>query len=161
MQAAMMIGGLVMQMIGQGKQSSAMDDAAAQQEAAAEQSRRIGEQNAAAQEAETRESVRRESLAAKEQQSLRKARAAASGGTLGGSTGVYLNEQAGREKGYVDWLKRSGGSQAAIEREKGNYAAMEGQAAAKGTRAQAAGAKWDMLGTGLKGAAGLYGSFMT
>ena len=131
----------VMGLLGSRKEAGALEDVAGKQEAAAEQARSISERNAARGEAETREAVRREKAAAEEEQSGRKARAAAGGGTLTGSTAVFLNEQQTRANDYVKWLEQSGASQAAIERERGKLAGMEGLAVASGTRARAGAAR--------------------
>lgn len=140
--------------IGGQQQASALKRAEQRQMAAAEQSRRNANLNAAAIEAETAEMTRREREAANEAESLRRARAAAAGGMETGSTAVFLDTQSRREDEYIDWLGRSGRSQAAIAREGGEYAYQTGMASAAATGGQAASARFGSyasLGTGLGG----------
>lgn len=139
-----------------GKQRKAMENVARQQEAAGEQAKYIANQNAANTEAETAESVRRESIAADQAQANLRARAAASGGTGGGSTGNFIDTQQRTSDQYIDWLKKSGSSRAQIEREQGKYSSMTASSSAAGTRASTAGSKWAGL-AGLTKAAGSIG----
>lgn len=155
--ALLSIVGTVFKFKGERDRGEAQEAAAEQQRAAAQEAERIGMKNAAAQEAETAESVRRETVAASEAAADRKVRAAASGGALtGGSTGAFLDEQSSRDANYIDWLKKSGASRADIEREKAEYAGMEGSIAADMTRQRAENTKLGSLGTLIGGAASIY-----
>ncbi len=141
------------------QQSKAQKRVAGQQQAAAEQSKRIAGQNAAAIEAETAETVRREGIAANTAQSKRRALAAAGGGTTYGSTGAFLDEQRARETDYINWLKKSGQSQAAIEREKGQYSFLTGSAAAAGTKARAKATKTKAFVDLTSGGSNIYSAY--
>lgn len=162
------LAGAFMEYQGQKKQSKALNVAAAQQdqaalqqeqaaakqEQAAEQSRQIAMKNAANIEAETAESVRRESQANRESQAMRVAMAAGGGGTAGGSTGNYLDTQTATEKSYVDWLAKAGQSRADIAAEQGDYSYLTGMAGADSTRAGASSTRAGASSTRGQAAAG-------
>lgn len=144
--------GSILSFVGGMQQASQQKKAAAQQAAAAEESRRIGDRNAARIEAETKEKARRESLAAKERQGLTRARQAASGGAASGSNVVYLDEMIETDEKNIDWLRKSGASQADIARREGNYNYLSGMASSTSTRAAATGSKFGAFGSLLGGA---------
>lgn len=142
------------QFIGGQRQAAALERAEMQQRSAAEAARMNAARNAAAIEAETAESVRREREAATEASAMRRARAAASGGLETGSTAVFLDTQSRREENYIDWLGRAGSSRAALARDEGEVAYASGMASASATRGQASTARFGSyaaLGTGLGG----------
>lgn len=151
------IAGMFMQNKGERQQAKAVEGVAGKQEAAGEQAQRIAARNAANTEAETAESVRRETTAATQADATRKARLAASGAAYSGSGANFSEQQRGEADKYIDWLKKSGTSRANIEREQGVYAGLESDATAAGTRASVAGNKSKGLGsmlTTMSGAAG-------
>jgi hypothetical protein len=149
----MAVGGAFMEYKAAGDREDAMDRVAQQQEAAGEKAKHIATQNAANIEAETAETVRRETTAAKQAEATRRGKLAASGGSVSGSSANFLEQQAAESDKYIDWLKKSGGSRAAIERERGAYSSASASATAAGTRASSAGGKTRAL-AGLASAAG-------
>jgi len=85
---------------------------------AAEQER-LARENAAAIEAETAENARRLSMQQAEREGMAMAKAAASGVKTSGSTGDYLSDMSTEHKRELDWLKKSGASQAGIAKQSG------------------------------------------
>ena len=81
--------------------------AASRQEDAAEESRRLAARNAEYIEAESRESERRLRYQAEREQAEARARVGASGVTMAGSPGLYLEEMQRVLGEEVDWLRRS------------------------------------------------------
>ena len=81
--------------------------AARRQEDAAEESRRLAARNAEYIEAESREHERRLRYQAEREQAEARARIGASGVTMAGSPGLYLEEMQRVMGEELDWLKRS------------------------------------------------------
>ncbi len=102
---------------------AAQDAADDQEEIARENARLIAE--------ETEESARREEKAAAAAESQSRARAAASGVTLSGSTSEYLSEQQKANADRIKWLRKSGKSRASITEREGAMTA--GATRARGT----------------------------
>ncbi len=96
---------------------------------AADDQEEIGRENARLIAEETEESARREEKAAAAAESQSRARAAASGVTLSGSTSEYLSEQQKANAERIKWLRKSGSSRASITER-------EGAMTASATRAQ-------------------------
>lgn len=144
--AFLAIAGSLLSFVGARKQEKELKKAAANQQAAAVESKNIANRNAARIEAETAEEVRREKRDAQQRRDLALVKAAASGGTLTGSTGLYLDEMKDNDVQFLDWLQKSGSSKADIARREGNYNFLTGIAAASGTRAQASSAKYEGYG---------------
>lgn len=113
-------------------QSSQM--ASAQREAAREQ-RRMSELNASAIEAETSEQARRMKGDIAQKEATARARAAASGASVEGtSVGTYLEELSAEDQAQLDWLVKSGQTRAGITREEGVSAEKAGMAQAGATK---------------------------
>ena len=113
-----------------GSMYTASETASAQREAAGEQ-RRMTQLNATAQEAETAEQARRMSGEMAQQEATARARAAASGASIEGtSLSGYLGEIESENLAQLDWLRRSGSSTAALT-------LAEGESRAKGSEAMA------------------------
>jgi len=111
----------------------AAEKAAKQQAAEAE---RMARQNAANIEAETMEQKRKAERAAEEQMAESRAKAAASGvQSDAGSFDIFLGSEEDKFKSDIDWLIKSGYSQADLARQQGMSAASslrsQGKAAAK------------------------------
>ena len=154
----MSIGKAVLSFAGAMSQASAQRSAARKQEAAAERSKYLAERNAAAIERETAEEARRTGKAQRRQEKLSIARAAASGGTIGGSasTQAFFDEMRSENDSQLDWLMEAGNSRAQTERTRGEFARLEGYARADATRAQARQSQMSGFGSligGLGGAA--------
>ena len=122
-----------------------------QREAAKEQED-IAKRNAEREQAEAEEMARRERKRADYEESLDRARAAASGIDVDKSKSnvIYMNERKKANRDQIDWIRKSGASRADIIKREGRLAAdmtridswkSFGQAASYG--AQAAGASYD------------------
>lgn len=142
--------------IGGQKQASALKKAERDQQAAAEQSKRVAAKNAAAIEAETHERLRREKADAHAKQELTKARIAASGGELSGSSATYVDTMERTDDEFLSWLERSGRNQADIALSEGQYSYLTGMANARATGAQAGAAKFGSYTSLLDGAGAAY-----
>ena len=112
-------------------------DAASAQEAAAAEAERIGRENAAIIEEETREEMKRTSEAQRQERGRAGAIAAASGMavTEEGSVGTFLDNVDEAHTEALAWLQKSGANRARIAELGGNYTAMQGRAGASSTRA--------------------------
>lgn len=96
---------------------------------AAEEAEKIAEKNAQRTELETEEAARRLERQQERNQSLAKARAAASGAG-GASVDTYLDDMEAEDERQLNWLKKSGASQAEIQRWEGRATAKAGRAGA-------------------------------
>lgn len=128
--------------------------AAAQQEVAAVESARLAELNAIDAELQSAREVENLRQAQRAEQATSRARAAASGVTLTGSTADYLQEQQRVGSEQLGWLAKSGASKVDQIRQQGQIAQAQGmekaaqtRAGAQATRAQAAGTKASAYGT--------------
>lgn len=99
-----------------------------------EEARALAERNAALIEAESREEGRRLRFQAEKEQSLARARAAASGITMAGSPGLHLAEMEQVLGDELDWLRRSSESRQDIMRRTGGYQRDIAQARGMGAR---------------------------
>lgn len=109
---------------------SAQDAADAQED--------IADQNAKREQREAEEMASRAESEAAREQSLARARAAASG--VGGeSTDLYISDLTRRRNREIDWMRESGKSRAKITRREGRHEA-------RATRAQGVGAMFSALG---------------
>jgi len=119
------------------KAAGFQEQAAATQEMAALESQRLSEMNAIDREMQSAREVENQRMANAQSQSEARARAAASGVTLTGSTGAYLEE--GKRVGgeQIDWMQKAGTQAADIIRQQGETAKLTGIAEADKTRAQA------------------------
>lgn len=124
--------------------------AAHQQSEAADEAGEIAERNAERAEAEAEESARRLQRQQDANQSLARARSAASG-VVGGSIDDYLSGMEAEDARQLDWMRKSGKSQSDIIRAEGDLAVDRGKSAAWST---AIGATTDFLGAGGEFAAG-------
>lgn len=111
--------------------------AARQQEGAAAEAEKIGRQNAAVIESETRESAKRQKLADDQTSGKARALAAASGVESTGSVGTFLSDLDTAQTESLNWLVKSGENRARIAQLTGEYTAAQGRAGASGTRAGA------------------------
>lgn len=84
-----------------------------QQQEAQEESEAIADANAARIEAEAQETARRAEKTAQAERSTARARAAASG-VVGLSTYLHLDEMEKEQNRQIDWIRKSGASQADI-----------------------------------------------
>lgn len=113
-----------------------------QQKEAADEARDIAEQNAARQLAEAEESARRKEKQHARTQSLARARAFASG--VGGvSQEMYLEDLMTTHKEEVDWIRKSGQSQAQITLSEGKLAQSTGYAGSIETLGSGIGQQYD------------------
>ena len=96
--------------------------AASQKYEAADQAEEIAELNARNAEMEAEESARRLEKQQASNQSLARARAAASGAG-GESVANYLEDMEREDENQLDWIRRAGSSQAGILRRQGAHAA--------------------------------------
>ena len=117
----------------QGHQAS--QEAASQQEAAAAEAEKLAEANAVASEAETQESMRRTRRQHAASAASARAKAGASG-IEGGSMEDAIANMISEHGTQLDWMKKSGASQADIIRKGGKLTGMQGRAQAESTRAR-------------------------
>ena len=108
--------------------------AAGEFESAGDEARALSERNAALIEAESREEGRRLKFQAEKEQSLARARAAASGITMAGSPGLYVSEMENVMQDELDWLRKSSESRQDITRRTGEYQRDIAQTRAEGAR---------------------------
>jgi len=128
-------------------QAGMIEQQATAQENAARESARLSELNAIDAELQN---IRSEQNLRNEQQVSEaegRARAAASGFTGDGSTGIYLSEQEKVNKEALGWLAKTGQSSVSRIRGEGGVAQAQGSAQAAGTRATAAGVRASAAGT--------------
>ena len=112
---------------------------ARQQKKAGKAADALARQNAERIERETAETVRRTGESQQQTLAATRARTGASGIVTGaGSTSDFLEEMQKTFQSDLDWIKESGGSQAAIQRAEGRMAKQQATAAAWGTVAQGA-----------------------
>lgn len=130
--AAFTVGGTIYSVSQQRKE-------ARQQERAAAEAEKIGRENAAIIEAETREEVKRAKLQDAATSGKARALAGASGLKTEGSISTFLSDLDTAQKDSLSWLAKSGESRSRIAELTGQYTASQGRAGATGTRAQAAG----------------------
>ena len=100
-----------------------------QQAEAAEEGERIAEKNAQRAELETEEQARRLKAQQEKNQSLARARAAASGAG-GESIDTYLEDMEDEDYRQLDWLRRSGYNRSQIMRDEGRMYGRAGRARA-------------------------------
>lgn len=112
---------------------------AVQQYKAGKKADKLAEANAQAAEAETEEEIRRQALADKQQEGLALAKSAAGGSKVTGTVSSYLDTLKNENLANIDWMRRSGSSQADLERKKGAVAKSQATAGAIGSLAGAAG----------------------
>ena len=117
-----------------------------QQKEAADEAADIAAQNAARQQAAAEESARRKEKQHKRTQSLARARAFASGAG-GESQAAYLEEMKLTHQAEVDWIRKSGASQAEITMAEGELARTQGYAGAVSTFAQGVGQQYEWWST--------------
>ena len=128
-------------------QAGMIEQQATQQENAAREAARLSELNAIDAEVQN---IRSEQNLRNEQQvgeAEGRARAAASGITVDGSSGMYLSEQEKVNREALGWLAKTGRSAVARIRGEGGVAQAQGKAQAAGTRAAAAGVRAGAAGT--------------
>ena len=105
---------------------------------AANEQEDIADQNAKREKEEAEELAQRAEDTAAREESLARARAAASG--VGGkSTNLYISDLTKRNQREIDWMRKSGKSKAKITQR-------EGRAAASATRSQGAGSLFSSIG---------------
>jgi len=114
-------------------------EAAAKQEMAALESQRLSELNAIDSEMQSAREIENTRMAQEQAQGEARARAAASGVTLTGSTGSVLTEQERVHGEELGWMAKAGGQKADIIRKQGETAMLTGQAQADQTRAASSG----------------------
>jgi len=127
---------------------------AGQQERAAADAERIGRENAAVIESETREEIRRAKLENAQTKGKAAAIAAASGVKSTGTVGTFLTDLDSAQKDSLDWLAKSGANRSRIAELTGQYTAAQGRAGATSTRANA-------VGTAIQGASSVYNTGST
>lgn len=128
-------------------QAGMIEQQATQQENASREAARLSELNAIDAEVQN---IRSEQNLRNEQQvgeAEGRARAAASGITVDGSSGMYLSEQEKVNREALGWLAKTGRSAVARIRGEGGVAQAQGKAQAAGTRAAAAGVRAGAAGT--------------
>jgi hypothetical protein len=87
--------------------------------AASKDAKKLGKMNAEQTAMETQEGLRRLQITQRQSLGEAKANSAASGISEGGSSSSYIQELGDNYKQELDWLSKSGASQAAIERASG------------------------------------------
>ena len=117
-----------------------------QQYQAAQDARDAERENARLIEAENVEQARRMESENEARESSARARAAASGVNLTGTTGEYLSEMERENTRQENWLKRSGASRADSARRRGDAAYSSGLADAIGTAAGGFGQGFNWFG---------------
>lgn len=110
-------------------------DAASQQEQAAADAERIGRENAAIIEAETREEKKRMLQQQEQESGSARSKALAAGVLVTGSAETYLSDLDTAQQDAVDWLVKSGKNRERIAINTGQYTAAQGRAGASTTRA--------------------------
>ena len=106
-----------------------------QQYEGAKDAEQLAKEQADRQKAEAEEMARRAEKDASRQESLARARAAASGIGAGGSTALYMSELEKTQREEIDWIRRAGASQARLTRKEGRWAYRRGMAGAVSTAA--------------------------
>lgn len=146
------------------KAAGFQESAAAKQEMAALESQRLAELNAIDVEMQSAREIENTRMAQNQQSSESRARAAASGITLTGSTGAFLTEQQRVQSEELGWMAQAGEQRASITRQQGETAKLTGlaqadqtRAGASSTRAGASSTKAQSKGT-MAGAYGTAGS---
>jgi hypothetical protein len=110
-----------------------------QQYDAGRDAEKAGRRNAARLEAETEETKRRTRREQRKRQSSLRARAAASGIKLSGSTKTFLDDYVEEDERQLSWLEESGKSQASILRKQGKEERRNAQYGSYGTFLRTAG----------------------
>ena len=111
---------------------------AKQQHDAAGDAEDLAKQNAKAAEAQTAEEARRLETTQQRDQSLARARAAASGVNPGsGTTSLFLEEMESTQESELEWLKRSGYYTSKALKDEGKMASAAAKTAAFGSAARA------------------------
>ena len=88
---------------------------------AANKAEELARENAENERRENEEAMRRQKLEDREAESLNRARAAASGVTLSGSTQSYLDKQKSTNDQNRSWMQTSGDSRASMTEKQGSY----------------------------------------
>ena len=118
-------------------------------DAAADEQRRMGEKNAANIESETLEQKRRADQSADEQMAQSRAKAGASGvKTAGSSFDIFMGGEEDKYQSNIDWLLKSGQSQAELARGSASSSARTTESQGEAALYGGIGDSFSSLGTG-------------